>query len=203
MPHLGFEHRWLPREGALDTLLLLHGTGGDENDLLPLADVIAPRANALSPRGKVMEHGMPRFFRRLAEGVLDVPDLKLCAAELSDFVAAAAKEYGFDARRVSAVGYSNGANAALGMLLERPDSIQRAILMRAMLAYEPAPTLGLRGKRILLLAGASDPYSRAPTTDRLAELLRARGAEVDAHYARAGHELSQEDITIAKKWVAS
>lgn len=203
MAAVGFEHRWIPRAGATRTVLLLHGTGGDENDLVPLGERIAPRANLLSPRGKVMENRMPRFFRRLAEGVLDVEDLKLRARELADFVAAAAKEYGFDAREVVALGYSNGANAALGMLFERPESLRGAALLRAMLAYEPSAALELRGKRVLLLAGAADPYSRAPATDRLAALLRARGADVAAHYSRAGHELSQEDVTLATEWMAS
>lgn len=201
MSPLGFTYRFVPRAGASETLLLLHGTGADENDLLPLGERVAPDANLLSPRGKVLENGMPRFFRRIAEGVLDVEDLKRRASELADFVAAASKEHGFDARRVTALGYSNGANAALGMLFERPDSLARAVLMRAMLAYEPPVGLDLRGKRVLLLAGAADPYSRAPTTDRLADLLAARGAQVEKSYARAGHELSNEDVTIATRWM--
>jgi len=199
---LGFTHRWLPREGARDTLLLLHGTGGDENDLLPIGERVAPNANLLSPRGNVLESGMPRFFRRHAEGVLDIEDLKLRARELAEFVAAAAKEYGFDAARVTALGYSNGANVALGMLFERPGSLRRAVLMRAMLAYEPQE-VPLGDVRVLLLAGAADPYSRAPTTDRLAALLRARGADVTAHYTRAGHELAQEDLTVATQWLSA
>lgn len=201
MSPLGFTYRFVPRAGASETLLLLHGTGADENDLLPLGERVAPDANLLSPRGKVLENGMPRFFRRIAEGVLDVEDLKRRASELADFVAAASKEHGFDARRVTALGYSNGANAALGMLFERPYSLARAVLMRAMLAYEPPAGLDLRGKRVLLLAGATDPYSRAPTTDRLADLLAARGAQVEKSYARAGHELSNEDVTIATRWM--
>lgn len=201
MSTLGFEHRWVPHAGAVDTLLMLHGTGGDEDDLVPLGRTLAPGANLLSPRGQVLENGMPRFFRRVAEGVLDVEDLKRRARDLADFVDAAAKEHGFDARRVTAVGYSNGANVALGMLFERPHSLRRAILMRAMLAYEPAQTVDLTGRRVLLLAGAADPYSRAPATDRLAELLRARGADATARYARAGHELTQEDVAAAKEWL--
>lgn len=203
MSALGFVHRWIPRPGAADTLLLLHGTGADENDLVPIGERVAPNANLLSPRGKVLEHGMPRFFRRFGEGRLDIEDLKLRAHELADFVAAASKEYGFDPRRVTALGYSNGANAAIGMLFERPDALARAVLMRAVFPYEPPASVDLRGKRVLLLAGAADPYSRAPVTDKLADALSARGAEVRKNYARAGHELSQDDLTIAQEWLIS
>lgn len=200
---MGHEHRWRPRSGAAETLLLLHGTGGDEDDLVPLGQAIAPEANLLSPRGNVLEHGMPRFFRRVAEGVLDVEDLKLRAHALADFVALAAKTYGFDPARVTAVGYSNGANVALGVLFERPETLRRAVLMRAMVPYEPAGGLDLSAKEVLLLAGERDPYSRAPVTDRLADLLRARGARVAASYARAGHELTQEDLGKAKEWLSA
>ncbi|HVM45838.1 MAG TPA: alpha/beta hydrolase, partial [Candidatus Thermoplasmatota archaeon] len=173
-----------------------------ENDLVPLGRTLAPHANILSPRGEVLENGMPRFFRRVAMGVLDIGDLKQRAGELADFVAAAAKEHGFDPERVTALGYSNGANVALGMLFERPGSLRRAVLIRAMLAYEPTAPVDLAGTRVLLLAGVDDPYSRAPATDQLADVLRARGADVTAHYARAGHELAQEDVDTARRWLA-
>lgn len=198
----GFRHRWVPGpEGASRTLLLLHGTGGDENDLLPLGRQLAPDANLLSPRGKVLEHGMPRFFRRLAEGVLDVPDLKARAAELADFVAAASKEHGFEARQVVALGYSNGANVAIGMLYERPESLAGAVLMRAMSPYEPERVPDISGKRVLVLAGERDAYSRRDVTERLAATLRSGGAHVEARYAQAGHELAQADLAAARAWL--
>lgn len=220
MSALDFVHCWVPRPGATETILLLHGTGADENDLVPIGERVAPHASLLSPRGKVLENaldapagasassasrpgGMPRFFRRFGEGMLDIEDLKRRAHELADFVAAASKEYGFDPRRVTALGYSNGANAALGVLFERPESLARAVLMRAVFPYEPRASVDLRGKRVLLLAGAADPYSRAPVTDKLADALSARGADVRKNYARAGHELSPADLTIAQEWLIS
>lgn len=199
---LGFTHRWVEGPpGASRTLLLLHGTGGDENDLLPLGRQLAPDANLLSPRGKVLEHGMPRFFRRVAEGVLDVPDLRARAAELADFVAEASKRHAFDARRVVAVGYSNGANVAIGMLYERPEALAGAVLIRAMSPYEPERAPDLAGKRVLVLAGERDPYSRRDVTERLAAILRSGGAYVEARYAQAGHELSPSDVAAARAWL--
>ena len=132
------------RTPAAGTLLVLHGTGGDEHDLLPLGRAIAPGATLLSPRGKVLEHGKPRFFRRLAEGVFDVDDLKRRAAELGDFVGAAAAPYGFDTSRLTAVGFSNGANIASALLLLRPEVLSRAVLFRAMVPLEPDPLPGVR-----------------------------------------------------------
>lgn len=199
---LGYQHRYVPGPaGARDTILALHGTGGDENDLLPLVHDIAPGANVLSPRGNVPENGMPRFFRRHGEGRLDIDDLRARAADLATFVDEAARAYGFDRARVRAIGYSNGANVALGMLFERPASLAGAVLMRAMLAYEPDPLPDLAGKRILLLAGERDPYSQRPVTEKLAALLARAGALVERHYARAGHELAQEDLEVARTWL--
>lgn len=197
-------HLWLPSSsGSERTFLLLHGTGGNEHDLVPLARSLGVDANILSPRGNVLENGMPRFFRRIAEGVLDVEDLKARANELADFVAAASLKYGFDARQVTAIGYSNGANVALGMLFERPGTLRSAALVRAMFAYEPARVPALGGTDVLLLAGTRDPYSRRVTTDRLATLLRIGGAVVTTSYQEAGHELTQADVDALGTWVAS
>ena len=202
---LGHRHVFAPAEGVpprdARTLLLLHGTGGDENDLLPLGRRLAPDANLLSPRGRVLEHGMPRFFRRHAEGVLDVEDLKARAGELADFVGAAAKEHAFDATRVTAVGYSNGANVATGMLLERPGTLAGAVLLRAMVPYEPQGAGGLDGTPVLLVAGRRDPYTRSPMSERLQEILRAAGARVDLHWTDAGHELTSLDVEAARAWI--
>ena len=199
---LRYQHRWIPGPaGANETILALHGTGGNEDDLVPLVRDLAPQANILSPRGNVLENGMPRFFARHGEGRLDIDDLRKRAVDLVAFVDEAAREYGFDRARVTALGYSNGANVALGMLFERPGSLARAALLRAVFAYEPDPLPDLSSKRILLLAGERDPYSRAPVTDRLAVALTSAGAMVDRHYARAGHELAQEDLEAARRWL--
>ena len=152
MTDLGFIHRFIPAtQPGKPPLLLLHGTGGNENDLLPLGAQLSPGAALLSPRGKVLENGMPRFFRRLAEGVFDLADLKVRTAELTDFIAAARKAYGLDAP--VAVGFSNGANIAASLLLTRPQALRGAVLLRAMLPFEPEPLPDLAGKPVLLLSG--------------------------------------------------
>jgi phospholipase/carboxylesterase len=198
---LGFVHRWMPVPGARRTLLLLHGTGGDEDDLLPLGRRVAPDANLLSPRGKVLENGMPRFFRRHAEGVLDLDDLRKRAHELADFVGKARDAYGLRGTKVVALGYSNGANVAIGMLFERPEALDGAILARAMLPYEPAAPPQAGGKDVLVLAGARDPYSRGAVTERLAAILREGGARVEAIQQDAGHELTHADVQAAEAWM--
>ncbi|HWG89574.1 MAG TPA: alpha/beta hydrolase [Candidatus Thermoplasmatota archaeon] len=203
---LGFTHVYEPAANprTARTLLLLHGTGGDENDLIPLGRALAPDANLLSPRGKVLENGMPRFFRRFAEGVLDVEDLKTRAGELAGFVAAAAEKYGFDPANVTALGYSNGANVAVGMLLERPRVLAGAVLVRAMVPYEPeAPPSEPARARVLVLAGRYDPYSRSPQGERLQQILQRAGAAVDLRYAEAGHEISPSDVSAARAWLSA
>ena len=176
---LSFIHRYEPPARAdAPTLLLLHGTGGDENDLLPLGKNLMPDAGMLSPRGKVLEQGMPRFFRRLAEGVFDVEDLKRRTSELADFIAEAAEHYTFDARRVIAVGFSNGANIAASLLLSRPSVLAAAVLFRAMVPFVPEAPPAAGGVSVLLSNGASDPLVSAAETERLAGLLRAAGADV-------------------------
>src|SRR5262249_44649665 len=154
-----FVHRFEPApSGEADaTLLLLHGTGGNENDLLPVGRAVAPRAALLSPRGRVLEHGMPRFFRRLAEGVFDQEDLVARTHELADFGGESAKRYGFDAARVIAAGFSNGANIAASMLLLRPEVLAGAILLRPMVPFEPKTRPELRGRRVLVAAGEGGP----------------------------------------------
>jgi predicted esterase len=195
-----FIHVWKPCKPGSPTLLVLHGTGGNEHDLLPLAHALAPDANVLSPRGKVLEGGMPRFFRRFAEGVLDVEDLKLRAGELAAFVARASNEHGFDAARVYALGYSNGANVALGILFEHPTTLAGALLARPMLAYEPGP-IRLEGKPVLVLAGERDPYTRTSAREALARALRDRHARVEIHVESAGHELGNGDVQAARVWI--
>ena len=198
---LAFTHRYEPsaRAGA-PTLLLLHGTGGNEDDLLPLGRMIAPGAALLSPRGKVLENGMLRFFRRLAEGVFDEQDVQRRANELADFLAEARDRYGLPAP--IAVGYSNGANIAAAVLLLRPEALDGAVLLRPMMPLA-APAADLGGKPVLLLSGAMDPIAAADSTARLVSALGAAGADVLHRELAAGHEVSQADITIARSWLAS
>src|SRR6059036_4220566 len=163
------------------TLLLLHGTGGNERDLVPLGRELDPNASLLSPRGKVLENGMLRFFRRLAEGVFDLEDLKNRTDELADFVVAAAQHYGFAADKVVAAGYSNGANIAASMLLLRPEILSAAILFRAMVPFVPEKLPDLSSVRVWIGAGDQDPVIPTTETQRLVELLRSRAAEVTIH----------------------
>lgn len=201
-PELSFAHVFeRGTDAAAGTLLVLHGTGGDEHDLLPLGRAIAPGATLLSPRGKVLEHGKPRFFRRLAEGVFDVDDLKRRAAELGDFVIAATERYGFETSRLTAVGFSNGANIASALLLLRPDVLTRAVLFRAMVPLVPDP-LPRSVARVLISNGLSDPLVSTAETERLALLLGRAGADVDIAWQPGGHQLSQADVTIARDWLA-
>ena len=201
---LGFIHRYEPPADPhlATTLLLLHGTGGNEDDLVPLGRVLAPGAGLLSPRGRVLERGMPRFFRRLAEGVFDLPDLIARTNELADFARAAAIVYGFDAARVIAVGFSNGANIAASTLLLRPGVLRGAVLFRAMVPIEPESPPDLRGTPVLLSAGRVDSMIPPSGTERLAAILRAAGADVTLVWQLAGHTLEQPDVDAAREWLA-
>lgn len=198
---MSFVHVWRPGPGPR-TLVLLHGTGGDEHDLLPLATMLDPNASVLSPRGQVLEGGAPRFFRRLAPGVLDIEDLHARTLELAAWLREQAREKRFDIKKTTAVGFSNGANIAAAMLFETPDALGDAILVRAMLPYEPKAPPRVAGKRVLILAGERDPYSRREVTEALARILRQGGADVAVHYAPAGHELTPLDVEVAKEWLA-
>jgi len=183
------------------TLLLLHGTGGNERDLIPLGRELDPNASLLSPRGKVLENGMPRFFRRLAEGVFDLEDLKKRTHELADFVIAAADRYKIDIHHIIAVGYSNGANIAASMLLLRPEILSAAILFRAMVPLIPDTQPDLGSVRVWIGAGSSDPIVPASETKQLAELLRSAGADVTIRFFQGGHELTQADVHDAQEWL--
>jgi predicted esterase len=186
-------------------LLLLHGTGGDENDLVPLAAELLPGAGVLSPRGKVLEQGMPRFFRRLAEGVFDLEDLKLRTGELASFIEEAAKQYGFEKKKLIAVGFSNGANIAASLLLSRADALGGAVLFRAMVPFVPPSPLTPPhdGTPVLLSNGRIDPLVSATETERLATLLRDAGAAVKVEIQPAGHNLTANDIAVARAWLSS
>jgi phospholipase/carboxylesterase len=183
------------------TLLLLHGTGGNEHDLIPLGREIDPNAALLSPRGKVLENGMPRFFRRLAEGVFDVEDLKQRTNELADFVAAAVQHYKLAPDRLVGVGYSNGANIAASMLLLRPEILDAAILFRAMVPLVPDNLPDLSPVRIWISAGNQDPIIPTSETERLAQLLRRAGADVTVRFANANHGLTNAEVETAGRWI--
>ncbi len=201
-----FVHRFEPAPdgSAGPTLLLLHGTGGSEDDLIPLARQLAPGAALLSPRGKVLERGVAaRFFRRHGEGVLDVEDLKARTDELVGFVRWAGDEYGFDPISLIAVGFSNGANVATALLFRHPQLLAGAALLRPMLPYRPDPLPQLSGKRVLVDAGAADPMVPADQPPALAELLTEAGAEVTLQLsAGAGHGLTGEDLGALSRWFA-
>jgi phospholipase/carboxylesterase len=200
MTDLGFIHRFIPAtQTRKPPLVLLHGTGGDENDLIPLGRQLSPGAALLSPRGKVLENGMPRFFRRLAEGVFDLADLKARTAELAVFIAAACKAYGIETP--IAVGFSNGANIAASLLLTQPAVLRGAVLLRAMLPFEPEPSPDLTEKPVLLLSGSYDALIPAPSSQRLAAVLKAAGAKLAYKALPTGHNLTQNDLTVAAHWL--
>lgn len=197
---LSFIHRFEPGDRLeAPPLLLLHGTGGDENDLLPLGKAIAPGSALLSPRGKVLEHGMPRFFRRLAEGVFDEEDVRRRANELADFIAEARKRYGLAAP--IALGYSNGANIAAAMMLLRPEAVAGALLLRAMVPLRAAPRADLREKAVLIVSGQLDPIIPADNSASLAAMLKSAGANVQQSVLPIGHGLSQADVTVGRAWM--
>ena len=180
--------------GTAPTIVLLHGTGGDENDLLPLGRIVAPGATLLGIRGKVLENGAPRFFRRLSEGVFDLDDLRLRTNELADFLI---KQPG----PLIALGYSNGANIAAAMLLLRPEVLSGAMLLRAMVPLVPDLPPDLRGKRVFIASGIRDPIVPAENAERLAGILKDYGADVTFKRINAGHELTRGEIEQAREWL--
>jgi phospholipase/carboxylesterase len=199
-----FIHNYFPaKEGtARRVLLLLHGTGGDEHDMLPIGRDIDPNAGLLSLRGNVLENGMPRFFRRLAEGVFDEEDVVRRANELADFIPSAAAKYGFEQAQLTAVGYSNGANIAAAVLLLRPGTLNSAILLRGMVPITPLTEPKLAGTRVLICSGTRDPIIPVENPERLAAMLRRAGAEVTLRFEEAGHQLVFDEIVAAKNWLA-
>lgn len=201
-PTLPLVHVFEPGDADAPVLLLLHGTGGDERDLLPLGRRLLPGAALLSPRGAVLEGTMPRFFRRLAEGVFDQADLAARTDELAQFVREARVAYALGDRPVIAVGFSNGANIAASLLLKGAGVLAGAVLIRAMVPFEPPVPAPLEGTRVLLLEGLHDPLVPRPEAERLAGLLRAGGAEVTLSWQPAGHGLTGGDIDTAAAWLA-
>jgi phospholipase/carboxylesterase len=195
-----FQHHYSPGKSGR-TLLLLHGTGGTENDLLPLGRTLDPDAALLSPRGRVLENGMPRFFRRLAEGVFDEEDLIHRTHELADFLEEAAEEHPIDPQKLIAVGYSNGANIAGALLLLRPGALGGAVLLRPMVPLVPEVPPDLQGTPVLLAAGHQDPIVPAENVRRLATLLRNAGADVTLRFENAGHGLTSLTVDTARHWL--
>jgi phospholipase/carboxylesterase len=204
----GFSHIFINHKGTDSndlanklTLVLLHGTGGNEEDLIPLGKEIEPTASILSPRGKVSENGMPRFFRRLAEGVFDKEDLKFRTYELAEFIRKCSLYYKFDLRKTITIGFSNGANIAASILFLCPDVFEGAILFRAMVPLVPNPIPDLSNKKILLSAGINDPIVSRMETESLYRLFQNANTNIVLKWQNSSHNLIQEDILAARKWI--
>jgi phospholipase/carboxylesterase/glyoxalase family protein len=200
---LGFIHNFAPSETdrRAKTLLLLHGTGGCENDLIMLGKSLDQDAHLLSPRGKVLENGLPRFFRRFSEGVFDVEDLKFRTRELADFIEKASVAYDFNFDKVIAVGFSNGANIAASLLLLFPRLLAGAVLFRPMVPIEPAAGLDLDNVPVLILSGRNDTIVPDGQPETLARLLEKAGADVNLLWQEAGHSITTEEVLQANKWL--
>ena len=195
-----FIHKWKPGKGRV--ILALHGTGGDESDLIPLAEAIDPIAAILSPRGRVLEGSMNRFFRRFEEGVFDYENMREETAALGDFLAQKSMEHKFDPQDVVALGFSNGANIAASSLLRLPGLLGGAILLRSMVPFEPTEAIDLTGKKILMINGRVDPIIPVDNAKRLAEIFRQSGADVKHAMLETGHNLTRDDVELAKEWLA-
>lgn len=190
------------QKGTIDTtLLLLHGTGGTERDLLPIAEMISPSSNVLSVRGNVLENGMPRFFRRLAEGVFDIEDLVFRTKELQEFLDAAAVQYEFDRSKVIAIGYSNGANIAGSLVFHYENALQAAILFHPMVPRRGIALPALTGMPVFIGAGKNDPICPPQETHDLAALLQDAGADVELYWHSFGHQLTRDEVDAAKVWL--
>ncbi len=202
MPDLSFTHRFEPSQ-AEDPgfgLVLLHGTGADENDLVPLGRQVAPDAPLLSPLGKVRENGQPRWFKRKRPGVFDEEDLRTRADELARFLEDAADEYGLDTARLVALGFSNGSNIAATLLLLHPNVLRAAVLLRPMTPLEPATLPDLEGIPVFMAAGRNDRLVPQESVETLASMLRTAGADVTLRWANAGHGLTRDEVQDAQEW---
>lgn len=182
------------------TLLLLHGTGGNEQDLLPLAGRIDDEANVLSVRGNVLENGMPRFFRRLAEGVFDEEDLIFRTKEINEFLDEAAEKYEFDRNNILAIGYSNGANIAASLLFHYQDALKGAILHHPMVPRRGIDLPDLSGKSVFIAAGSNDPICSPEESVELQQLLIKANTNVTLHWENRGHQLTMSEVEAAREW---
>ncbi|MGO4180478.1 alpha/beta hydrolase [Paenibacillus sp. TAF43_2] len=187
-------------DATAPVLLLLHGTGGTERDFLPLAELVSPASSVLSVRGNVLENGMPRYFRRLAEGVFDLEDLKFRTQELNDFLDQAAVEYGFDRNNIVAIGYSNGANIAGSLLFHYQGTLRGAILHHPMVPIRDVDLPDLAGVPCFIGAGSNDPLCTPQETEELDRLLQAAGAPVTVHWETFGHQLTSSEVAAAAAW---
>ena len=197
-----FHHIFLPGDLEKPVLLLLHGTGGDEHDLIPLAQAVDATAAILSIRGKVLENGMPRFFRRLSEGVFDLEDLVLRTEELADFIAVARQHYGLQQSQLMVLGFSNGANIAANMLFQRPEAVDGAMLLRAMVTKPLENLPDLSAKSVLMLSGLMDPIIPMDNSKALAEFFEKAGADIIFTAKPVTHGLVQSDIQDMKAWLS-
>lgn len=200
MSELDFHHRFVSGDRP-ETLLLLHGTGGNEDDLIPFARQVAPGPNLLSPRGRVLENGMPRFFRRIAPGVFDEQDLIERTHELAEFVGKAVTAYDLDPYSIVALGYSNGANIAASLLLLHPGLLSGAALLHAMVPLRPPHIPELPSTPVLMTAGRQDPIVPRPETEELAGMLREAGADVTLFWGDSGHQIDQGELAAIERWM--
>lgn len=189
-------HKFIPATTRDITVLLLHGTGGDENDLVPIGRAVAPGAALLSPRGNVLENGAPRFFRRLSPGVFDEDDMRLRAQELVEFLSK------FQTKNLWALGYSNGANIAAALMLLHPGVLKGAVLLRPMTPLTPDPLPDLIGTHVLIQAGDEDALTTPENTKGLARLLSSCGSKVEVRWMDAGHDLGPGDFQAAKEFLS-
>ena len=201
---IGFTHRFVPPEDktSAETLVVLHGTGGNENDLLGIGQAIAPGAAILSPRGNVLENGAPRFFKRLAEGVFDPKEVRSRGEELARFLRAATARYALNPERIFAMGYSNGANIASTVMFIDPELLRGAILFRPMVVLETDGPSDLSGRGVFISAGRMDPIVPVKSVARLVELFEASHADVALKWQRAGHSLLPSEVREATDWLA-
>lgn len=200
----GYDYRF--EKGTDDqapVLLLLHGTGGNEHSLIPFARIVAPASDVVCPRGNVSENGAVRYFRRLAEGVFDLEDLRARTEQLGQFVAEAGKRHGFGAERVVAVGFSNGANIAASLMLSQPQALKSGVLLRAMVPFEPAVKPDLRESAALIVAGRTDSLIPQANTERLATLMRGAGAKVELTWLDTGHGMVQDDVNETRAFLGA
>ena len=198
----GFIHKFIRKSGKW-TILVLHGTGGNEHDLIPLAEEIDSDDSILSVRGKVLENGMPRYFRRLSSGIFDLEDLRNRTFELANFIELAGKKYEFEPKSVIALGYSNGANIAASILFLKPETLKGAVLLRAMVPFTPEALPNLSQKRIFLSSGKFDPIIPRLKVMELAELLQRAHAQITMNWEESDHSLTQEEIQRVRNWVRS